>query len=184
MKTTSTASIQNFTYVSMMTAILCILGPLAIPIPFSPVPITLASFGLYLSTYIMTTKNACLSCIIYLIIGLSGIPVLSGFSGGFGKILGPTGGYILAYIPLVIISSLFVSRFQSKGMHFIGFLLSTIILYSIGSIWLSHTAHLKLGTAFAVGAIPYIPGDIIKIWLVLYVGPRLKTQLNKLDSHN
>lgn len=183
MKASSTISIQNFTYVALMTAILCILGPIAIPIPFSPVPISLATFGLYLIAYIMPWKKAVLSCILYLIIGLAGMPVLSGFSGGFGKVFGPTGGYILAYIPLVLIVNIFIHRFQSRTSHIFGFILSTIVLYGVGSLWLVYTANITLKTALFIGTLPYVPGDVIKIFLALYVGPRIRTQLNKIHSH-
>ena len=78
--------------VALMTAVTCVLGPLAIPIVVSPVPLSLTNLVLFLSLYILKTKKALISYLIYLLLGIAGLPVFSGFSGGLGKLAGPTGG--------------------------------------------------------------------------------------------
>ena len=75
--------IRQMAMIGVMTAVTCIAAPFSIPIPVSPVPLSLTTFILYLSVYILGTRNAFISYVIYLLLGLVGLPVFSGFSGGF-----------------------------------------------------------------------------------------------------
>ena len=83
------------TVTALMTAVTCILAPLSIPI--GPVPISLTNLAIYISLYLLGWKRGTISYLIYLLIGLVGIPVFSGFTGGPAKLAGPTGGYIIDY---------------------------------------------------------------------------------------
>ena len=83
--------------IAVMAAITCILGPLSIPIPISPVPISLTNLAIYLTVCLLGWKFGTISYLIYLLIGIAGLPVFSGFSSGFAKLLGPTGGYLIGY---------------------------------------------------------------------------------------
>ena len=74
---------KQMTLIALMTALTCILGPLSIPLPFSPVPISFTNLVLYFSVFVLGTKFSTISYIVYLLIGLVGLPVFSGFSGGF-----------------------------------------------------------------------------------------------------
>ena len=85
---------------AFMAAVTCILAPLSIPI--GPVPISLTNLAIYLSLYLLNWKRGTISYCLYLLIGLAGLPVFSGFSGGIGKLAGPTGGYIIGFIPMVL----------------------------------------------------------------------------------
>ena len=90
--------IRQMAMIGVMTAVTCIAAPFSIPIPVSPVPLSLTTFILYLSVYILGTRNAFISYVIYLLLGLVGLPVFSGFSGGFAKLAGPTGGYLIGFL--------------------------------------------------------------------------------------
>ena len=81
----------DMTVTALMTAITCILGPFSLPIPISPVPISLTNLVIYFMAYILGAKKALWACALYLLLGAVGLPVFSGFSGGLGKLLGPTG---------------------------------------------------------------------------------------------
>ena len=76
---------KQMTLIALMTALTCILGPLSIPLPFSPVPISFTNLVLYFSVFVLGTKFSTISYIVYLLIGLVGLPVFSGFSGGPDK---------------------------------------------------------------------------------------------------
>ena len=80
---------------ALMAAVTCILAPLSVPI--GPVPISLTNFAIYLSLYLLDWKKGTLSYLIYLLLGLVGLPVFSGFTGGLAKLAGPTGGYIIGW---------------------------------------------------------------------------------------
>ena len=84
------------TVTALMTAVTCILAPLSIPI--GPVPISLTNLAIYISLYLLGWKRGTISYLIYLLIGLVGIPVFSGFTGGPAKLAGPTGGYIIGTV--------------------------------------------------------------------------------------
>ena len=104
--TTKKMSTRQMTFIALMTAVTCILGPLSIPLPFSPVPISFTNLAIYLSLYVLGLNGATISYLVYLLIGMVGVPVFSGFSGGFGKLAGPTGGYLIGFIFLTLIAGL------------------------------------------------------------------------------
>ena len=161
-----------------MTAILCILGPWAINIPLSPVPISLCTMGIYFVLYLLGLKLGTLSVLLYILIGGAGLPVFTNFAGGIGKLLGPTGGYIIGYLFLALICGFFLEHYSKKpALHIVGFLLGTLVLYLFGTLWLQYQLHLTFQAALMAGVIPYIPGDIVKLILALALAIPLKKRL-------
>ena len=166
--------------ISLMTAILCILGPITLPIPVSPVPISLVTFMIYLSVYIVGMRYATISCLLYLLIGFVGLPVFSGFIGGVGRMFGPTGGYIIGYVFMSVISGFFIDRWITKRvLHIVGMMLGTIICYLFGTIWLSIQAGMSFYAALGAGVVPFLIGDSIKIIMAVIIGPLMKKRLKK-----
>lgn len=90
-------STKTIALIGVMTAVICILGPLSVPLPFSPVPLSLTTFALYLAIYVLGTKMSLICYFLYLLIGFVGVPVFSSFSAGPAKLLGPTGGYLIGF---------------------------------------------------------------------------------------
>ena len=187
---------SRLTKIALMAALLCVISPFAITFPFSPVPISLATLMLYLCIYILGRCDAVISCAIYLLIGLVGIPVFSGFTGGLGKVLGPTGGYLLGYLLLVYISGCFVEKWSQSGksgnlkkeetgvhcnlnylMQGVGMMLGTAMCYLFGSLWLSYQSGMEFTVALGVGVLPFIPGDILKIVVGVIVGASVRKRL-------
>lgn len=169
--------------IGLMAAILSILGPLTVPLPFSPVPISFASLALSYSVILLGRKNSTISCLIYLLLGLIGLPIFSNFSSGPSKLLGPTGGYLIGYLLFVSIAGFILDHFPKKILYSIlGFTLGTVALYTLGTLWLSYQMDLSFGEAFSLGVLFYIPGDIIKILLASIHGPIIKNRL--LQSGN
>ena len=165
---------------AVMTALLCILGPWSIQIPISPVPITLCTMGIYFALYVLGMKLGILSVILYVLLGAIGVPVFTNFSGGVGKLLGPTGGYILGYLFLAVICGFFLSKFPEKlPMNVAGFVLGTLVLYLFGTLWLQYQLKLTFPAALMTGVIPYIPGDAAKLLIAITVGMPLKKRLKK-----
>ena len=87
-----TSRTKFITLTGLMTAAICIVGPFSLPLPVSPVPVTLTNFTIYIAVYVLGLKSGTVSCLIYLCLGAAGLPVFSSFSGGIGKLAGPTGG--------------------------------------------------------------------------------------------
>ncbi len=100
--------INRIVSIALMTAVICVLSPFAIAIPVSPVPISLATFAIYLTVIILGWEDGTISVLVYVLLGFAGAPVFTGFAGGAGKVLGPTGGYIIGYIFLAFIEGAFV----------------------------------------------------------------------------
>ncbi len=166
---------KELTLIGLMTAVTCILGPLSIPIPFSVVPISFTNLAIYFTVFLLGWKRGTISYLIYLLIGLVGVPVFSGFSGGIGKIAGPTGGYLAGFLLLAIISGLFIEKFRGKiYMYALGMVLGLAITYLFGTAWLSYQLGLTFKEGLFMGVIPYIPGDIVKIAAALILGPILR----------
>lgn len=179
--TNSRFTTKQLTMIGVMTAVTCILGPLSIPLSFTPVPISLTNLAVYISIYVLGTKLGTVSYIVYLLLGLVGLPIFSNFTGGLAKLAGPTGGYLIGFIFLAIIGGLFVDHFQGKiYMHAIGLIIGTGICYLFGSLWLAIQAHLTFEAALWAGVIPYIPGDIAKVVIALIIGPQIRKQIRKL----
>lgn len=174
--------INSMAIVSLITAIMCVLGPFTIMLPISPVPFSIVSFMMYLSAYILGMKKSVISCILYIFIGAIGLPVFSSFTGGIGKILGPTGGYIVGYIFMTMVCGWIIEKWtQNYIMHIIGMILGTVVCYLIGTIWLSIQAGINVYAALAAGVLPFIVGDAIKILIISFIGPILRKRLKKLE---
>ena len=165
----------QMTVTALMTAVMCVLGPLALPIPVSPVPISLGSLVIYFMAYVLGAKLAVVSCAVYLLLGLVGLPVFTGFSGGLGKVAGPTGGYMIGYLFLAFIAGYFIERFPSnRALQAVGLILGTAVLYVFGTVWLSGQLNMTFLAGLGVGAVPYLPGDAAKIVLAVMFGPQIR----------
>lgn len=199
--------LQDLVFIAVMTAALCVIAPFSIPIPVSPVPISLATFVVYLSVYVLGQKKAAVSVVIYLLIGLVGVPVFSGFSGGPAKLLGPTGGYLIGYLFIALLGGWLVgrctrgsgvrqapgepesripsgrptsrSRFFRYLLAFLALVLGTAVCYALGTVWLGFQMHLAPAAALMAGVIPYIPGDIVKMAAAVIIGPQIQKQLKR-----
>ncbi len=176
---------KNITLIALMAALICVLAPLSIPI--GPVPITLTNLVIYFTAYLLGSTKSTLSCLLYLIIGICGLPVFSGFTGGIGKLAGPTGGYLIGFILLAFICGTITTHFGSTNIKDIiicitVFIFSTALVYLLGTLWFvklfsSTTTPYTFSAACALCVWPFIPGDIIKIIIACIFGPRLKKRL-------
>lgn len=166
--------------IGLMTAITCILGPLSVAIPISPVPISFTNLAIYFSAVLLGWKKGTISCLVYLLIGFIGLPVFSGFTAGPAKLLGPTGGYLIGFIFMALIAGFFVDKFKGKiYMYALGMVLGTIVTYILGTGWLAYQANLTFKAALFAGVIPYIPGDVSKIIIAVINGSIIKKRLQK-----
>ena len=169
-------SISQIAVIGVMAAVICILGPFSIPI--GPVPISFANLAILFAVYVLGMKKGVISCLIYLLIGLIGVPVFSAFSSGPAKLFGPTGGYLIGYLFMAAIAGYFIDRFEEKKLPvFGGMVLGTLVLYAFGTAWLAHQAGMSFAAALMAGVIPFIPGDLVKILIVLFVGPQIRKRL-------
>ena len=174
------SKVYQMASVGVMAAILCILGPLSIPI--GVVPISFTNLAIYFALYTIGMKKGTISYIIYMLIGFIGVPVFSGYTGGPLKLVGPTGGYLIGFIFMALIAGFFIDAFFEKWYLCItGMVLGTAVCYVFGTVWLSYQANISAGSALALGVIPFIPGDLTKILIAAFIGPQIRKRLIKAN---
>ena len=164
--------VQNLTFTALMAGILCIAGPIVIPIGM--VPMSLVNMVIYLTIILLDKKKACLSVLIYLLIGFVGLPVFSGFTAGAGKLLGPTGGYLIGYLALSWIGG---SVLEKMKRPILSLVVGTVGMYILGTLWLMGQSKLDLLTAFSVGFAPFIVIDFLKILGAVFLGKTIKKRI-------
>ena len=173
--------IKKMVLAAFFAAVTAICSQIAIPTGISAVPFSLSIVGVLLSGAMLTPKTALCSQIVYLCMGIVGLPVFSQMRGGFSVLAGPTGGYLFVYPLMAFIIALLCSK--AKKRSFIIMLLSMFpalaCLYTAGSAWLAFVSDISFGAAFSVGALPFIIPDIIKIILSSFLASLLSKLLGK-----
>lgn len=159
-------------------AIIAVLAQVTIPLPL--IPITGQTLAIGLVVTILGTKLGTLSVLLYILLGSAGIPVFSGMSGGLGIVVGPTGGYIVGFLPTAVIMGLYLKKFgitipQAVVANVIGM----VVTLAFGTAWLKIVADLTWTAAFMGGAAPFIITGLLKAalaaWLGVVVRRRLET---------
>lgn len=174
---------KRMALIGVMTAVTCVLGPLSIPLPFSPVPISFTNLAIYLAAYVLGMKACTISYLVYMLLGMVGLPVFSGFSAGVGKLAGPTGGYLIGFIFMALIVGFFVEHFPGKiGYHVLGMVLGLAVCYVFGTVWLAKQLSISFVAGLGVGVIPYLPGDAVKIIFAALIGPKLRREIYRLGE--
>lgn len=169
-------AVSLLTTAALMAALICALGPLAVPIGL--VPVTLATLVLYLTVYLLGMKGATVSVLVYLLLGAVGMPVFSGYQGGLAKLVGPTGGYLVGYIFLTLLSGWIMELGQRKILWtVVGMIVGTAVLYAFGTAWFVLMMQCELGYALSVCVMPFIPFDLVKIVLATAFGKILRAAL-------
>ena len=172
---------KQMVLIALMTAVTCVLGPLSIPLPFSPVPISLTNFAIFLAIFVLGMKNGTISFIIYLLLGAVGVPVFSSFRGGLQVLAGPTGGYLIGFIFLALIMGFALDHFDRKLLPtIIGMIIGMVVCYAFGTVWLAKLLSLSFKEGLLMGVIPYLPGDAAKIIIAAIVGPKLYGATQKI----
>lgn len=163
-------SVRPMIYASMFAAMTAIGAFIRIPIPASPVPITLQVFFVLLAGLLLGSKWAGMSMIVYVMLGIIGFPVFSGGLSGIGIILGPTGGYILGFIPAAFVTGLVTETFGRSTLAAACAMIAGIAaIYLLGAFQLSVVAGLSVSQSVAIGVLPFLPGDSIKLVAALVV---------------
>lgn len=169
-------TIVELTKAALFSALFCVLAPHTIFVPLSPVGITLGSFLVYVTAVLLGPVRGVVSIGLYLLLGFFGLPVFSGYTAGFGVLMGPSGGFLLGFLPCVWMTGLFVRRRRtgSRGvlLFLAGMVSGTMLLYGIGVLWFYfvYAEAAGFGEVLTACVIPFLLPDVIKIVLatVLY----------------
>lgn len=179
---------KNPVLCAVCAAITCVLAPLSVPIP-GMIPITLATFAVMLSGILLGGRSGALSQVVYLIIGAVGVPVCAGFTPALPRLLGPTGGYLVGYIPLAFVCGAIYSMWgkNSRGVKkyavmLLGMIAGTIVLYAFGTAWFCILNRVDVSYAIALCVVPFLIGDAVKIAVVMILAPQLEKAIAKIPD--
>ncbi len=141
-----------------------------IPLPFTPVPITLQTLFVFLSGIYLGASLGSLSQFIYVLLGITGLPIFAMGREGLNIILGPTGGYLVAFPIASFIAGKLISENSTPKRNILSLLLSLFIIYFSGSLGLAlfYKFEISFKNLLFQSVFPFIPGDILKILLVIY----------------
>jgi len=179
---------------ALMSAVLCVISPFTIPVPASPVPLSLALFGVYLSAMLLGVKKGTLSVLIYLLLGSVGLPVFSGFSGGIGMLAGPTGGYLIGYVLCATLVGGLANRetfgkgkclFRRKFVRLVfAMVMGTLACYLFGTVWfmLIMEGTYTVAQALLVCVVPYLLFDVIKIITAASIAIPIQRILRRIEQ--
>lgn len=179
--TTMKLSTRDITYIGMFAALTAIGAFITIPV--GPVPITLQSFFVLLSGIILGSRKAMFSQIAYVMLGLVGLPIFSGFSGGFQHMLKPSFGFLIGAIAAAYcVGKITEKQNTAKNLSFAVFA-GTVVLYAIGLPYMYYVLNIMLAKNLSImqvlnmGMFMFIPGDTLKAIIAMFVGKKLKSRL-------
>lgn len=171
---------------ALFAALTAVCSGISIPLPFTPIPLNLATLSVFLAGGLLGSKWGAISQIVYVLLGAIGLPVFHGFTGGFGIIAGPTGGYIIGYIAAAFLIGYILEKFfLSKGATsakiyiqcIIAMVAGILVCYFLGTLWFMKLTHTSLLPALLSCVIPFLLGDAIKILIGALLVERLRKVL-------
>lgn len=172
--TGSTMTVQKMTKMALCVALCCVAAYISIPLPFTTAMITALTLAMNLTALILTPKETCIVLVVYTLLGCIGLPVFVGGTAGFAKLLGPTGGFIIAFV----IAYPIVSCFKGAGNSFRRYVFASVFLgipitYIGGLTSMMLVMDISLWQALVMAVFPFIPGDILKASVAAFLGVKL-----------
>ncbi len=171
----------EMTKMALMVAMNCVSAYIIIPLPFSLSPLALQTMIVNLTGYVLNAKQAFMTMLVYLLVGLAGVPVFTGGSAGPGKLFGPTGGYIIGFL----VTAVFLAYFKGEKYNFkryalLGCVIGIPLIYVFGVVQLKLITGMGWDKAIMTGALPFIPLDIVKcLAAAVIAGP-----INRIFANN
>lgn len=180
----SSRKMKEISLIALFSAIIVICSLVTVP---SMVPFTLQTFAIFLCLNILGAKKGIISILIYIFLGVVGLPVFSGFNGGIGVLLNVTGGYIIGFIFSALTYWLITSTFSKKLRKTINLIASfsgLIVCYIFGTLWyillfIKNGDTISFTSAFSICVLPFIIPDILKILLASSISGKINKQITK-----
>lgn len=159
----SVSKTAEMTKMALMVAMNCVSAYIIIPLPFSLSPLALQTLIVNLTGYVLNAKQAFMTMLVYLLVGLAGVPVFTGGSAGPGKLFGPTGGYIIGFLFTAVFLAYFRGeKYSFKRYALLGCVIGIPLIYVFGVVQLKLITGMGWDKAIMTGALPFIPLDIVK----------------------
>lgn len=173
-------SVQDMAYIAMFAVIMAVCSWISVPYI---VPFTLQTFGVFLAVSVLGGKRGTLAVLIYILLGCVGLPVFAGFTGGFGILLGSTGGYIVGFLfTALIMWAMEKIPGNQTLVTSASMVLGLLACYAFGTVWFvvvyaRTTGPVGLWTALGWCVFPYIIPDLAKMALALALRKRLRAAI-------
>lgn len=155
--------VKKLVLCSLFAALIALLAQISVPLPFSPVPITGQTFGIFLAGSLLGGKWGAVSVLIYLLLGAVGLPVFHHFQGGLHILFGPTGGFLWGFVLGCYLLGKITEKKKSYMATALGMFLCMSAYFTLGALYLAFTAGLHFWQAFLLGVAPFLPLDIVKL---------------------
>ena len=166
------SALLDMVFTAMFTAVIAVCSIISIPV--GEVPITLQTFAVCISAALLGWKRGTLSVLIYILLGAVGVPVFGGMTGGLGVLAGPTGGYIIGFLPAAVIIGLAAERYERKALPLaIAMVIGVLVCYAFGTVWFMVVMQWGIVETLAACVLPFIIPDAIKIALAVLLANRL-----------
>jgi biotin transport system substrate-specific component len=160
------------------TILLALCAHIVIPLPWTPVPITGQTFGVLLVGVLLGARRGALAVVLYLLEGAAGLPVFQPLGvPGYLRFAGPTGGYLMSYPFAAFVTGWLSARASSASSHLTNavrvvlqagaLVAGEIVIFFGGCAWLASGMHVGWRQAVTLGAIPFLPGEVVKMALIL-----------------
>jgi biotin transport system substrate-specific component len=163
----------------LFSAMVALMAQISIPIPFSPVPITGQAFGVFLAGSLLGGHWGAISLLIYVLLGAIGLPVFANAQGGLHVILGPSGGFLWGFVLGGYLLGKTVEKKTSYFYTILGMVFCAGSYFSLGTLQLALVAGLDLKQSLAIGVLPFLPLDALKIIVAAGLSHAVRRQLIK-----
>lgn len=165
---------------ALCVAFCCVTAYISFPLPFTPGMVTALTLALGVTAFVLPPKQTFLALLTYVLLGCIGLPVFVGGTAGVGRLVGPTGGYIIAW-PVVypIISALKGDRPSFKRYALVDIIVGIPLTYVGGLISMMLVMDIGLKAAIVMAVLPYIPGDIIKCLMAAFLGVKVNQAIER-----
>jgi biotin transport system substrate-specific component len=168
-----TEPLRPMVYAALFIALISVGAWIAIPV--GPVPIVLQNMFVLLAGLLLGPGWGAACVAVYLLVGLAGLPVFAGGTAGIGKLFGPTGGYLLGYLPAVVVTGAISRIFGKTSLgDILAMTAGTLVIYAAGVPWLKIVFSISWGKAVSAGMIPFILGDALKIAAAAVIAKKIR----------
>lgn len=156
--------VRNAALVVGLTALTALSAYISIPLPFTPVPLTLQTFAVLAGAAALGAERAVIAQVLYITLAAAGAPVLAGGAGGREEVIGATGGYLLGFV----VASYVVGKISAAGASTkisttaLAYVAGSLVVYTLGAPWLAFVTGNTMTWAIANGVVPFLIGDAIK----------------------
>lgn len=182
-RVTVASKAHDLVYAGIFAALIAVLGLVSIPLPISPVPISGQTLAIMLAGSILTVRQAALSVLTFLLIGAVGMPVFAGATGGIAVLFGPRGGYLWGFLlGAIVIGLLKGSGIKMWRLALANAIGGIVVVYLLGVPWLGIITGMGLNKAWVAGALPFIPGDLVKVAVATVLGAAVNRKLARASG--